>query len=288
MGLLVMAQIFKPRLPRYSFRILKFPWLQRVNGQFKTRLFSKVGLRNDNYVPIDVHALSFDLFYPDWKGSLAHIGHVHDTKQVASPIRKKRLGNDSTSATSDLNSQLSILTETIVNQNAPLWALSPRQTFETTDEVFMQPAGFNFRVVSSLGWDLFQQGGTLLIPSSGVIQVKAANAKIPLTLSILCDNRLDAWTLEMQGLECELDALELGWKNMAESVKTLRSTVLQNHAVWSAAEAEQVVNVESSARSDRARGTVLGRKPAPPSFQEEFEKLSHRLEWKQVMPMLAV
>ena len=173
---------------------------------------------------------------------MAHIGHVHDSKQVASPlVPKKRLGNDSLrSSSSDSSTQLSSRKEVMVTTpNAPLWALHPRQMFETKWMKFLCN-----RFDSIIEW--YQVWGLGFIPTTGDLVDPVQ------------------WCHSCQGRPCK------------------------NHAVWSAAEAEQVVNVESSARSDRARGTVLGRKPAPPSFQEEFEKLSHRLEWKQVMPMLAV
>ena len=59
------GQVFKPRLPQYSFQINQLPILKYINGSFKTKLGAGVKLQNDNYVPIDVHSLSFDLYYPN-------------------------------------------------------------------------------------------------------------------------------------------------------------------------------------------------------------------------------
>jgi hypothetical protein len=265
-GLLFAYQFAKPRLPHYSFQIKKFPVWRWVNGQLKTRLGAGVRMRNDNYVPIDVHALSFDLFYPDWHGTLAHIGNVQDTQQC-----QKKGPFDEASITTALYSSAS---------NTPLWALLPRQSFETNDNVYLQPAG-GIKVLSSLGWDLVRQGGTLSIPSSGVIQIKA-HSKFPLTLSILCDNLLDVTTLEMQGVECELDSIDMGWVDLPIAVMALRQSVLGTPHRPSSS------NSQSQSRTTTTTSlSFLGQKPAPPSFHEEYEKLARRVDWKEVMPMLS-
>ena len=218
-GLLCAYQFAKPRLPHYSFQIKKFPVWRWVNGQLKTRLGAGVRLRNDNFVPIDVHALSFDLFYPDWHGTLAHIGNVQDTQQWQKKGPK---------LSTQYDDEASIMTSLYSSAStAPLWALLPRQSFETDDNVYVEPAG-GIKVLSSLGWDLVRQGGTLSIPSSGVIQIKA-HSKFPLTLSILCDNLLDVTTLEMQGVICELDSVDLGWIHLPTAISTLRQSVLETH-----------------------------------------------------------
>lgn len=227
-------------------------------------------LRNDNYVPIDVHALSFDLFYPDWYGTLAHIGNVQDTQQWQKKGPKLSTPYDEASIVTSLYSSASI---------TPLWALLPRQSFETDDNVYLQPAG-GINVLSSLGWDLVRQGGTLSIPSSGVIQIKA-HSKFPLTMSILCDNLLDVTTLEMQGITCELDSIDMGWVHLPTAISSLRQTVLETHRGPSSS------NTDNNSQSQSLTTTsLLGKRPVPPSFHEEYEKLVRRVEWKDVMPML--
>jgi hypothetical protein len=274
-GLWCAHQILKPRLPHYSFQIKKFPVWKWVNGQLKTRLGAGVRLRNDNYVPIDVHALSFDLFYPDWHGTLAHIGNVQDTQQGQKEKGPKLY--------TQYDNNASIITTTSLYYSAshtPLWALLPRQSFETDDNVYVQPAG-GIKVLSSLGWDLVRQGGTLSIPSSGVIQIKA-HSKLPLTLSILCDNLLDVTTLEMQGIECELESVDMGWVHLPTAVTALRQSVLEthHHRPSSSKTTDNQISQTTTTTS------FLGKKPVPPSFHEEYEKLARRVDWKDVMPML--
>lgn len=245
-GLAVFHQFVKPKLPKYSFQINQIPTLKWVGGlDVRTKLGAGVKLRNDNYVKIDVHALSFDLYYPDWRGSLNHIGHIHDKEQLngsadEAPRRTKAR-----------------------KKSPPLWSLAPRAEFSTQDHVFVQPAG-GIKVLSSLGWDLLAQSGELIIPSSGVIHIRA-NSQVKVTLSILCDNVLDALTLEMQGMECEMDSLKIGWLDMASSVSNLRNFVMDTHRY--------------------SGGSVIS-KPAPPSFHDEFERAANKVSWTDALSLL--
>jgi hypothetical protein len=113
--------------------------------------------------------------------------------------------------------------------------------------------------MSSLSWDLFKKWGVVMVPSSGVIHVKA-NSKVPMTLSILCDNALDTWTLEMQGLSCELASLDIGWIDLPTAVARLRTKVTQK-------------KVEAIELPELA--------PAIPG------EIVRRINWEDVLPMLA-
>ena len=254
-GLFLGVQLLKPRLPTYSFRVQRLV-PRFVHSKLKASLGSKVKLTNDNFVHIDIHALSFDLFYPDWQGRLNHIGHVHDSQQ--SP------NNDQ-----DENSSNGI-SDAIMSNSPPLWALSPRKSFETTDEVLMQPAGLSwdtFRTMSNLSWDIVTRSMQLEVPSSGVIHVKA-NSRIPLTLSILCDNLMDITTLEMQGVKCELHTMDLGWQNLSNTAQKLR-TVVQ-----STKPSDQILEGDGKSVSE--------------SFEEQYQMLVKRLEWKEAIPILSL
>ena len=258
------GQVFKPRLPQYSFQINQLPILKYINGSFKTKLGAGVKLQNDNYVPIDVHSLSFDLYYPNhWSkkknsslssnlektkseseldkyeitnhpftfNNLVHIGQVQDKYQQekAQPRSSSAIVtsvNDSSSSSAE-DSDDEVPTATSNSKKEPLWEMLPRQLFETVDHVFMELYNIgHLGVMSSLSWDIIMSGfGSLQVPSSGVIQVKA-NKKIPLTMSIICDNILNMWTLEMTGMSCQLSNIEVGWTNMEATIGKLRNEVL--------------------------------------------------------------
>jgi hypothetical protein len=220
-----------------------------------------VKMHNDNFVAIDIHALSFDMFYPDWKGSLQHIGHVHDVNQKL-PEEIEELITAATDSPADRDQKDNL--EDSSSTSTPLWALQPRQSFETIDTVLMQPpTALSLSVLSNLSWDMVKMAGKINLPSSGVIHLKA-NRQVPLTISMLCDNLLNTWTMELEGRHCTMDAMELGWMNMQNSVQKLRQKVLL-----------QTQNTE-----DFVIDMSVVAEPKKLSFQEEFDRLQrkHALE----------
>lgn len=245
-GALFAYHFVKPRLPAYAFKIRGFrPTV--VNGKFAAKLAAGVWLRNDNYVSIDIHALACDVYYPDWYGALNHIGHVRDVHRTHT------------------KEELDSLTET----PPPLWEIEPRKEFETDDHVYLQPVFVGINAISSLFYDMFRGWGTLQVPSSMVVQVKA-NKKIDMTMTILCDNELNALTLEMVGVTCEMDSLKPGWKHLPPVVDDLRMRTIDGHQP-----------------SEDQPASIVGKKPIPPNFHEEYEKIHRPIHWRD-LPMLAI
>lgn len=299
-SLWVAVHLLKPKLPTYRFQIQKMA-PKIINRTFKAKLGADVQMENHNYVHIDIHALSFDLFYPDRTGSLNHIGHVHDkeqgkqqqqqqndvpTQQVDKVKTTFAPGKLATTANDEQEEEM---------PSPPLWALSPRQLFETTDEVMLQPAG-NWRVLSSLAYDMWKHWGTLQVPSSGVIHLKVAKSRVPVTLSILCDNVLDAWSMEMQGIDCELHAMELGWLDLSQAVEKLRNVVVKTTNKNTEDDANKRRPATTTNISSLLAGTSNNNnnnKGLSSAFEEEYDKLMEEqkrttVDWKQAMPMLAM
>lgn len=177
-----------------------------------TQLHAKVRLHNDNFIAIDVHTLAFDLFYPSsFGGELTHIGRVFDGK------RKHRTEKCVEDKICRKENEL----------DQPFWALQPRSEFETTDNVFATLSLWGLlRTIFSLLWNIFQGGGKLVIPTTGVMQVKASSST-PVTMSMICDNSLNVWTLELVGVECTLNSLDVGWRGTLDgAIDKLQKEVL--------------------------------------------------------------
>jgi hypothetical protein len=208
-GLLV--QYFsKPRLPTYSLQIQSLPWIEWILGEgMFTRLLTRVDLRNENFVQIDVHGLVFDMFYMNWDGELKHVGLVQD----------RHLVRVDTSASSPSSFSW-------WKSPKPIWQIPPRADFTSTAELYIACFLSRFYgTITRLVWSIWVGGGSLILPTTGVAFIKA-NSQMPLTVSIVCDNRFDTWTLQVQGVECVLHQLNPGWSMAA--IDSLRDHALSN------------------------------------------------------------
>lgn len=198
---LVTQQLVKPRLPVYNLQVISFPSLTWLKGQLLTRLFTDVQLHNDNFMQIDVYGLSFDVFYMSWDGDLALIASVQDENL----------------AVLEHNASLSWH-----RAPEPLWRIQPRADFAAHGDFYL--TSFVSKIaptLSRLVWSLWQGGGTLLMPTMGVIYIKAASSS-PFTVSLVCDNIIDTWRMNIKGVECALKELKPGWADVTRSVASLR------------------------------------------------------------------
>jgi hypothetical protein len=242
---LVLQQFVKPRLPIYKLRVLDFPALQWIRGCLHTRLRTDVSLHNDNYVQIDVHALSFDVFYSDWSGDLTHIGSIQDKHQIGQlQLAHQQLpATTSTTRTTTPSFAMAVAApETIRKQKKskekkkssrvlpskePLWQIQPRANFSITDDLYLAPSIRQMLcTLPSLIRGLWRGGGTsLIVPTTGVAHIKASSSA-PFTVSIVCDNLVDTWSMQILGFDCALRQLHPGWLDLEQAVESLRGHAL--------------------------------------------------------------
>ena len=238
---LTLAFLLYPRLPHYSFQIRSaWPkWFWGGDG-FRVTLGAKVQLKNDNFVAIDIHALSFDLYHADWWGETQLLANVQDlrlregylahatpTKQyiVEQPVHDdgdKRIeskGYVDKNETNIIKEAFHPESERGVSEPLPIWQLQAQTFFKTYDYVLMQPIG-GLATVANVMYAMIQNGGVVNVRSTGAIHIKA-NGQLPLTLNIICDNVLYGFTLEMKGVHCELHRLDVGWKDIPTAMKRM-------------------------------------------------------------------
>lgn len=182
-------------------------------------------LKNDNNVAIDIHALSFDLYYEDLWGETQLLGNVQDPRQrETQALQNKQIYQASKIKTPETVASI-VEDAAFSSTDAPIWKLRPKKFFETYDHVLMAPIG-GIATVSNLLYDMVRNWGVVEVRSTGAIHLKA-NGQMPLTLNILCDNSLNAFTLEMQGIHCELDRLDIGWRDISSAMKSLQGKLLR-------------------------------------------------------------
>jgi hypothetical protein len=224
---LVLQQFVKPRLPIYRLQVQNFPVLKWIRGELKTKLRTVVQLHNDNYVQIDVHALSFDVFYSDWSGALTHIGSVQDKNQIVQLALPPTTTLSSPSATAIATKTNKKKKSCILPSKVPLWKIGPRANFSITDDLYLAPSIQQMiRTLPSLLVGLWRGGGaSLVVPTTGVAHIKASSSA-PFTVSIVCDNLVDTWSMQILGFECALKQLHPGWLDLEQAVESLRGHAL--------------------------------------------------------------
>jgi len=234
---LTLAFLLYPRLPHYSFQIRSASpnWSWRGEG-FRVTLGANVELKNDNFVAIDIHALSFDLYHADWWGETQLLANVQDLRlrddnSSNNNNNNRRIRPQGSKVYVDKNetniieaSSLDVQSVRMVSEPVPIWQLQPQTFFKTFDYVLMQPIG-GLATVANVMYGMIQNGGVVNVRSTGAIHIKA-NGQLPLTLNIICDNVLYGFTLEMKGVHCELHRLDMGWKDIPTAMKRMGSTML--------------------------------------------------------------
>ena len=219
-ALLVLPAVFlvyelMPRVPLYSVRVtnIPWPWLLRWNrrrGEIQTTLKTDVTMDNVNYVKTDIHAIAFDMYFPNFDGQLLHIGHIRDKAHYMASLEDYHVESD----------------VKIKTPEQPLWTMQARKTFQTQDDMHMNISPK--QIITSVGhllWQAVKGRGTVTLPATGVAHVKASNsAKV--TISMICDNELNVITMNMEGRKCTLDKLATGWIHMDDEVDRLRSHTL--------------------------------------------------------------
>jgi hypothetical protein len=201
--------LFGPKVPLYEFQVLWPPlFLPTGWNELSATLYAQVELQNDNVVRTNVHAASFDLFFPDWNNNLVHFGHVQDLAQYQH------------NATS----------------NDAIWSMAPHKLFSVKDSVRLRiPLSSLITILSHLLYQAATGGGVLHLPSTGIVHLKAPTAK--LTMAMICDTSLNLITMKMQGKACVMKHLTPGWKHMEEQVKTMQHHALHtlkwNPDTWS-------------------------------------------------------
>jgi hypothetical protein len=216
-GTALFDKFLKPKVPFYKLQIDRLPRLRYLDGQWKTQLPTRVTLFNENYVSIDIYAVSFDLFYADWwDGSLHHLARVEDRhQQVATKVDLP-----CTSASTDCTSS-SI-------KQPPVWQIQPRSDFDFQDDMYVVLSASLYELLTSylftMTSQLWKGSGQLVLPSTGVAHLQVG--KIPATVALLCDNVVNTWAMAVEAFECQFQDIQLAWADLDETAeKTMQKAL---------------------------------------------------------------
>jgi len=223
-------QVLKPRLPAYRLDIRPWddPWAalaqhvrvdnhnQKAAG-LASAVPAAVSFFNDNYLNLDVHALWFDLFYMDWDGKLQHIGEIRDRQQIERGASSSSLSTSSSRNNSTKTTKM------------PLWSIPGRSQFAIKDTLYigsLWSCAMGMLTNSRFYYSLYKGAGHVAMPTTGVAHLRA-NGQAKLTVSFVCDNIINTWTLSVQGVDCTLRELAPGWTNLTLATDSLRTYAQQ-------------------------------------------------------------
>jgi hypothetical protein len=227
---LVFQTFVKPRLPMYLLQLESLPRLRWIENQWKTLIPTRVRLFNENYVPIYIYALQFDVFYSALDGSLQHLGQVQDRHQQNLPATTtsgKAVSSSSSTcqmSTSNNNSNHTAAAPTV-------WQIGPRADFDCQDEIYFSIPSVQILLGSilSLAKQFVTGSGVLILPTTGVAHVQVPgllSAAARATVSIICDNRITVWKAQVQGLTCRVAAVQPGFTSLESAAHAVREQVL--------------------------------------------------------------
>ena len=178
----VFDRVARPRLPEYHIHVVGLPMPKRSarTNEWRIAIQTDVDFFNANFFHIDVHALSFDLFYATGP-ILSHIGNVQDLQQHER-ISKSRYAAESSqhdprqqSKPKQRRAKRTRSTKNNTEAPAPvLWSIESRSSF-TASTTMMTSLNFwdLLRSLYQLLCRWWQNSGNLTVPMAGVAHIRA-------------------------------------------------------------------------------------------------------------------
>jgi hypothetical protein len=218
-GTALFDKFLKPKVPFYKLQIDRLPHLRYMDGQWKTQLPTRVTLFNENYVSIDIYAVSFDLYYSDWwDGSLHHLARVEDRNQQVA-IREDFEFLCTSASTNCTSSAI---------KRTPVWQILPRSDFDFQDDMYVVLSASLYELLTSylftMTSQLWKGSGQLVLPSTGVAHLQVG--KIPATVALLCDNVVNTWAMAVEAFECQFQDIQLAWADLDETAEKTKQKAL--------------------------------------------------------------
>lgn len=230
-GTALVDKFMKPKIPFYKLKIDSLPRLRLIDGQWKTQLPTRVTLFNENYVSIDIHAVSFDLFYSDWwDGSLQHLARVEDRNQqhFSQIITEATVPKSSCSSSSSRNCSSTTTTTTTKKQLPPVWQIQPRSDFDYQDNMYVVLSASLYEILTSyiftMTSQLWKGSGQIVMPSTGVAHLQVG--KIPATVSLICDNLVNTFTMAVEAFECQFQDIQLTWADLEDTAEKTKQKAM--------------------------------------------------------------
>jgi hypothetical protein len=231
----------KPRLPVYVITpiLSKIPKLRYVVDCWKTEIVAQVDFFNANYLHLDIHAITFDLLAVDAVGTVRHLGTITDQQQSEIILFQRMqqqqqqpptITNTTTTAKQSLSKSIGMQPQKVTYKTPDVvWSVDGRTNF--TDITTLHVGGLSItNVLNSISSLLSRwwhsHDGVIVLPTTGVAHLKARNTKsapkIPITLSLICDNQLNTYTMQVTATECIIHEMKPGFSNINKAASAVR------------------------------------------------------------------
>jgi hypothetical protein len=214
----------KPRLPLYSITPLllkQLPTVRKIDNSWAIVILSEVEFFNENFIHLDVYSLMFDII------DVFETSTVGIKNNTSSPTVQKRILGTAIAKHQPETTETSI---------KPIWSISARSKF-TAQTVLQIRLSFYDLIssISSLVSRAWSGNGQITLPTTGIVHVKVSPAStlskqiaVAMTLGIICDNTLNAFSMQVFGAHCVMQKIHLGWMNIDVAASSLRKYAV-NH-----------------------------------------------------------
>ena len=211
-----MFVISPPQMPLYqvlSPRLVSLAVSSISNLELNAKFLAGISVENSNLVGAEIHSALVDLYYPDWDGSMQHIGYVEEANKIF-----QNMENGTWTTENDIS-----------NPPQPIIKVHPRNISISEPDmisIFIQKIRPNTYL--NIMKNVYKNWGSIDILSSGVAHVKSPLG-ISLSLGVICDNTINLFSfpLKVIGKECIIDGVNPGWTTINEHSERIRVKALK-------------------------------------------------------------
>lgn len=215
----VLQFYLKPRLPLYTITPLlwkQLPKLRMLDDGWTIEILSQMEFFNENYIHLDVYSLLFEIV------DVYESSTVGKTDGTSSRTMQKRILATITGS----YDQQQPVAATLMK---PMWSVNARSNFTAVSSLQIRLSFHNFlSSITSLVKRTWYGSGQMTLPTIGAAHMKVSptsslsNQAVAMTLSLICDNTLNAFSMKIFGTHCIIQKVQPGWIPMDIAASSVR------------------------------------------------------------------
>ncbi len=238
-------------MPLYEVKSLKLKsiWFSIFDFSLSAKFQAGVQIQNANFVGADLYKTVVDLYYPDLKGELKHIGYLKETNNDngMKSCRNEKYNVDERIQSAkqvEHGYEICLPDEDDHGDSSPFFTVYPRGiSTSESDALSIFVENVSPSVALNLIKDAIKLRGSLDMFISGVAQVKTPLG-IPLSLGLFCDNAINLLQMPLQiiGKTCIVRSISTGWSGLKEQSSEIREHALDMYEKYGSIMSKTRVN----------------------------------------------